>query len=132
MRLLADHGEDDSLLQPLARRKSREGARLLLCEEEGAGGTAPWLAEGEELLRTGCCCHRRRRHEDRVVARENRGVGMENCQVQERGTSIYRHGLRLGLFSGPIGLERGLAQNPKSGCAKIFSGIKMLLRISSV
>jgi hypothetical protein len=37
-RLLADHGEDDSLLQPLARRRSREGARLLLCEEEGAGG----------------------------------------------------------------------------------------------
>jgi hypothetical protein len=67
-----------------------------------------------------------------VAARENRGVGMKNCQVQERGTSIYRHGLGLGLFSGPIELERGLAQNPKSGRAKLFPGIKMLLRISSV
>jgi hypothetical protein len=38
--LLADHGEDDSLLQPLARRRSREGTRLLLCEGEGAGGAA--------------------------------------------------------------------------------------------
>jgi hypothetical protein len=44
-RLLADHGEDDSLLQPLARRRSREGARLLLCEGEGAGGAARGRAE---------------------------------------------------------------------------------------
>ena len=44
-RLLADHGEDDSLLQPLARRRSREGARLLLCDGEGAGGAARGRAE---------------------------------------------------------------------------------------
>jgi hypothetical protein len=30
---------------------------------------------------------------------------VKNCQVQERGTSIYRYGLGLGFFSGPIGLE---------------------------
>jgi hypothetical protein len=40
-----------------------------------------------------------------VAAREKVRVGVKNCQVQERGTSIYRHGLGLGFFSGPIGLE---------------------------
>jgi hypothetical protein len=29
---------------------------------------------------------------------------MKNGQVQERGTSIYRHGLGLGFLSGPNGL----------------------------
>ena len=37
----------------------------------------------------------------KVAAREKRRVGVKNCQGQERGTSIYRHGLGLGFFSGP-------------------------------
>jgi hypothetical protein len=29
---------------------------------------------------------------------------VKNCQVQERGTYIYRHEVGLGFLSGPIGL----------------------------
>jgi hypothetical protein len=36
-----------------------------------------------------------------VVARENRGVGMENFQVS---TPIYRSSPRVRVFCGPIGL----------------------------
>jgi hypothetical protein len=43
------------------------------------------------------------------------------------GTSIYRGILGLGFQIGWV----GLAQNTKSGCAKLFSGVKMFLRISS-
>ena len=57
-RLLADHREDDSLLQPLARRRSREGARLLLCEGEGAGGATQLekgaRSHGERWSRAPC------------------------------------------------------------------------------
>jgi hypothetical protein len=88
--------KDDSLLQPLARRRSREGARLLLCEEEGAGGTAPWLAEGEELLRAGCCCRGVGRK--KLLAAERKGgVGVQNCQVQGRGILFIEGALGLGL-----------------------------------
>jgi hypothetical protein len=57
--------------------------------------------------------------EKEVAARKNAGVGVQKCQMQVKGTSIYRHGLGLGFLSGPNGL--GLAQNTKSGCAKYFS-----------
>jgi hypothetical protein len=52
-----------------------------------------------------------------VAARKNAGVGVQKCQMQVKGTYIYRHG--LGFLSGPNGL--GLAQNTKSGCTKYFS-----------
>ena len=65
------------------------------------------MPEWKELLRHGA---RRRDGVGKkwswlVAAREKVRVGVKNCQVQERGTSIYRHGLGLGFFSGPIGLE---------------------------
>jgi hypothetical protein len=37
----------------------------------------------------------------KVAAREKWRVGVKNCQVQERGTSIYRHEVGLGFLSGP-------------------------------
>jgi hypothetical protein len=42
----------------------------------------------------------------KVAAREKWRVGVKNCQVQERGTSIYRHGLGLGFLIRPNGLGR--------------------------
>jgi hypothetical protein len=86
-RLLADHGEDDSLLQPLARRRSREGARLLLCEEEGAGGAAPWLAEGEELLRAGCC-YRGAGRKKLLEAERKGGVGVQIAKCKGEGSYL--------------------------------------------
>jgi hypothetical protein len=48
---------------------------------------------------------------------------MQFFQFARGGTSIYRGVLGLGFQMGWV----GLAQNAKSGCAKIFFGIKMLL-----
>jgi hypothetical protein len=68
----------------------------------------------------GCC---RVGEEDRekknVAARENRGVGMENSQVQEERDPIYRRVLRLGFLSGPNGLGWA-SPNTKSGRDNLF------------
>jgi hypothetical protein len=53
---------------------------------------------------------------------------MQIFQFARGGTSIYRGVLGLGFQMGWV----GLAQNTKSGRAKLFFGIKMLLRISPV
>jgi hypothetical protein len=52
---------------------------------------------------------------------------MQFSKLARGGTSIYIGILGLGFQMGWV----GLAQNTKSGSAKIFSGIKMLLRNSS-
>jgi hypothetical protein len=33
-----------------------------------------------------------------VAARKNGGVGVQKCQMQVKGTSIYRHGIGLGFL----------------------------------
>ena len=100
--MLADHGEDDFLLQPLARRRSKEGARLLLCEEEGAGGVAPWLAEGKELLRAGCYCRGAGRK--KLAAGKNwRGGSAKMPPVARRGLLFIEGALGLGFSHGPNG-----------------------------
>ena len=85
--MLANHGEDDSLLQPLARRRSKEGAWLLLCDEEGAGGAAPWLAEGEELLRAGCC-YRGAGRKKLLEAERKGGVGVQIAKCKGEGSYL--------------------------------------------
>jgi hypothetical protein len=59
------------------------------------------------------------RGEERVAARENRGVGVQNSQGQGRGIRIYRETLGLGFQMGPIGLGWA-GPNTKSGCVKLF------------
>jgi hypothetical protein len=44
------------------------------------------------------------REKKKVAARVNRGVGMENSQVQGERDHIYRRVLGLGFLSGPNGL----------------------------
>jgi hypothetical protein len=56
----------------------------------------------------------------KVAAREKWTVGVKNCQVQERGTSIYRHGLGLGFLIGPNGLGWA-GPNTKLGRDNFFS-----------
>jgi hypothetical protein len=53
---------------------------------------------------------------------------MQFYKLARGGTSIYRGILGLGFQMGWV----GLAQNTKLGCAKLFSGVKMFLRISSI
>jgi hypothetical protein len=76
---------------PEGGTKGREGGAM------GRGSTAMellrWLLREEEEGR-----------EKEVAARKNGGVGVQKCQMQVKGTSIYRHGLGLGFLSGPIGL----------------------------
>jgi hypothetical protein len=56
---------------------------------------------------------------------------VKNCQVQGERAHIYRHVLGLGFEMGQMGWI-GLAQNTQTGCANLFSGIKMFLRNSSL
>jgi hypothetical protein len=73
---------------------------------------APWekSVTWELGARLPACCRAMNREEDGVGEKKVGGslgkvrVGVKNCQVQERGTSIYRHGLGLGFLSGPNGL----------------------------
>jgi hypothetical protein len=102
-RLLADHGEDDSLLQPLARRRSREGRRgrcLLLARR----GRRPW--RGKEpcsllLLPWDACCAMEKKT-GRLLWRleKNEGWECKIAQVQGERAAIYRETLGLGLLSG--------------------------------
>jgi hypothetical protein len=54
-----------------------------------------------------------------VAARENRGVGMENSQVQGERARIYRHVLGLVFLSGPNGLGWA-GPNTKPGHDNLF------------
>ena len=73
--MLADHGEDDSLLQPLARRRSREGARLLLCEREGEGGAARGRAEAPHHGRRRARCSSSDQRRCRALAGAEMALG---------------------------------------------------------
>jgi hypothetical protein len=66
-----------------------------------------------------------------VAAGKSGGVGMQNDQGQGRGIRIYRETLGLGFQMGPIGLGWA-GPNTQTDCAKLFFGIKMLVRNSSV
>jgi hypothetical protein len=88
----AARGEEGFLLPCLkGGAKGREGGAM------GRGSAAMelqrWLlCEGEEG------------REKEVAAGKNGGVGVQKCQMQVKGTSIYIHGLGLGFLSGPNGL----------------------------
>jgi hypothetical protein len=102
--------------EELQRRGGRSrGASLLFAME---GSTAPCCCarnrEGRRL-----CVREKERGEERVAARENRGVGVQNSQGQGRGICIYRETLGLGFQMGPIGLGWA-GPNTKHGCVKLF------------
>ena len=79
------------------------GKRRRLCSLLGA------MERGAEVLHVGrrvqgawsCCWLLREGEEGRekeVAAGKNGGVGVQKCQMQVKGTSIYRHGLGLGFL----------------------------------
>jgi hypothetical protein len=79
------------------------GRKKLLLETPAPGELGSWAAmEGRKSPAR--CREEEGTGKKKVAAREKWRVGVKNCQVQERGTSIYRHEVGLGFLSGPIGL----------------------------
>jgi hypothetical protein len=64
-------------------------------------------------------CGEEDREKKKVATRENRGVGMENSQVQGERDPIYRRVLGLGFLSGPNGLGWA-GPNTKPGRDNLF------------
>jgi hypothetical protein len=87
--------------------------------QEGVRAWAPWLGhdgEGSSLVAVGAV-KKKRQGRKKVAAR---GVG-KKLPSARGGTSIYRHELGLGFFSGTIGLEWAWPKTLKRAALIYFS-----------
>jgi hypothetical protein len=91
VRLGASREEDEQALAAAARGRRSKGAPRHGCWER------PEKISGRHEQRGSVVCVWERKKKV-VAAREKWRVGVKNCQVQERGTSIYRHEVGLGFF----------------------------------
>jgi hypothetical protein len=92
-----DNGENCSQGEAPAGKMEARASSAAAVRGRRIRGAAPWLAEGEELLRAGCCSRGAGRK--KLLAAERKGgVGVQNCQVQGERAPIYRHMVGLGFF----------------------------------
>jgi hypothetical protein len=119
-----------------AGMRASQGA--LLCEggAESAAATmaGPWSRGRRHgcwpsFLHAGSCCRGAGRKE--LAAGIFEGWEWKIAKGKGSGVRIYRETLGLGFQMGLIGLGWA-GPNTKLGCANLFSGIKMFLRILSV
>jgi hypothetical protein len=97
VRLGAGREEDEQELAAASRGRRSKGAPRHGCWERSEKISGRHEQRGSAV----CVWERKKKV---VVAREKWRVGVKNCQVQEKGTYIYRHEVALGFLSGPIGL----------------------------